>query len=123
MRDAFNSMHHESPTLLKRNRYNPAYIHPDDIASLGYRDGERVHIVSDHGRIEAILEADDSVRSGVIQMSHAWGGLPDDASEYQEIGSNVSLLISSERDFEPINAMARQSGIPVNIVPAPHQPA
>jgi hypothetical protein len=52
-------------------------------------------------------------------MSHAWGGLPDDASDYDEVGSNVSLLISNERDFEPINAMARQSGIPVNIVPAP----
>jgi anaerobic selenocysteine-containing dehydrogenase len=118
MRDAMNSMHHEAPTLRKRNRYNPAYIHPRDIAALGLHDGDRVEIVSDHGRIEAILEADESLRSGVIQMSHAWGSLPDDGADYESVGANVSLLINNVRDFQSINAMARQSGIPVNIIAA-----
>jgi len=118
MRDAMNSMHHEAPTLRKRHLYNPAYINPDDMAALGMNNGDWVEIVSDHGRIQAILEGDDSVRSGVIQMSHAWGGLPDDVEGYDAIGSNVSLLIDNSRYREPINAMARQSGIPVNILPS-----
>jgi anaerobic selenocysteine-containing dehydrogenase len=118
MRDAMNSMHHEAPTLRKRHLYNPAYMNLDDIVALGMRDGDWVEIVSDHGRIQAILEADESLRPGVVQMSHAWGGLPDDVDGYDAIGANVSLLIDNARYREPINAMARQSGIPVNIIPS-----
>jgi len=118
MRDAMNSLHHEAPTLTKRHRYNPAFIHPGDIAALGLKDGERVRIVSDHGRIDAVLESDDTLRSGVIQMTHSWGALPGESHSYEDFGANVGRLISNERHVETINAMARQSGIPVNIVPA-----
>jgi hypothetical protein len=44
--------------------------------------------------------------------------LPGESHSYEDFGANVGRLISNERHVETINAMARQSGIPVNIVPA-----
>ncbi|HXR36130.1 MAG TPA: hypothetical protein VN754_09300, partial [Candidatus Binataceae bacterium] len=73
-------------------------------------------LVSDHGRIRAIVQDDETVRPGVVSMSHGWGPLPDAAMDCEKEGSSTSLLVSSERDYEPINAMPRQSAIPVNIV-------
>ncbi|MGE0776617.1 MAG: molybdopterin dinucleotide binding domain-containing protein, partial [Sphingomonadaceae bacterium] len=64
------------------------------------------------GRIEASVQSDDAVRPGVISMSHGWGSLPDRDTH---AGSCVNLLISTERDVEPINAMPRMSAVPVNI--------
>ncbi len=102
---------------LARKSYNPAFLHPADITAMGLRDGARVSIISDHGRIPAIVEADESVRPGVVQVTHGWGALPEENADVAEIGTCTNLLISTERDMEPINSMARLSGIPVNIEP------
>jgi anaerobic selenocysteine-containing dehydrogenase len=112
MRDAMNSVHDEAPAIRARHRSNPLYMTPDDMGELGIVDGDRVEILSDHGRITARVEADPALRSRVVQMSHCWGGLPGDG---EERGANTNLLISTDRDCEVINAMPRQSGIPVNI--------
>jgi anaerobic selenocysteine-containing dehydrogenase len=118
LRDAMNSMVSGSDYLARRVPFNPAFLHPDDIAALGLQSGDRVRIESGHGTIDGILRADPTLRPGVVQMSHAWGGLPDEAgADYETDGSNVGLLISNETNIEPINAMARQSAIPVNILP------
>ena len=34
------------------------------------------------------------------------------------IGANTGRLVDTERDFEPISGMSRQSAIPVRIIPA-----
>jgi anaerobic selenocysteine-containing dehydrogenase len=73
-----------------------------------------VRIVSDHDAIEAIVEPDEDVRPGVVSMAHSWGGLPDEG-RVEEVGSYTGLLISTDRDLETINAMPRQSAIPVRI--------
>jgi anaerobic selenocysteine-containing dehydrogenase len=118
MRDAMNSVNVLFPTLRRRGSYNPAFMHPQDISDLGLKSGDRVEIVSEHGRLPAILKADEDLKPGVIQMSHSWGGLPGEEAPYEQVGGNVGLLIDNTRDIEPINAMARQSGIPVNVYPA-----
>jgi len=89
-----------------------------DMAMKRRRTSDRVRIVSEHGRIDAVLESDDTLRPGVIQMTHSWGALPGEARSYEDVGANVGRLISNERHVETINAMARQSGIPVNILAA-----
>ena len=73
-------------------------------------------IRSEHGSIAAVVRPDDSIRPGVVSMTHAWGGLP--GEEGQEPGVNVNLLISTEQHVEPINAMVRMTAIPVAITPA-----
>ena len=117
-------MYQELPAIRRRRPYNPAWLNPQDLAELGLTSGDKVAIVSDHGRITAIVQSDETVRPGVVSMSHGWGPLPDQAGDCEKEGSPVNQLVSSERDCEVINAMPRQSAIPVNIVRAsPRQPA
>ncbi|MNF07928.1 hypothetical protein D3C80_2082150 [compost metagenome] len=49
-------------------------------------------------------------------MAHAWGGLPGENVDLSTHGASTNMLISTDRDVEPINAMPRMSAIPVNIV-------
>jgi anaerobic selenocysteine-containing dehydrogenase len=115
MRDAMNSVHGESPSVHRRMPYNPLFAHPDDLAALGIADGGRIEITSDTGGIEAIAAADPSVRPGVVHMSHCFGGLPDERRPFETAGACTNLLVSTDRDCETINAMPRQSGIPVRL--------
>jgi anaerobic selenocysteine-containing dehydrogenase len=114
LRDVFNSAGRSAPEIRRRMPYNAAYLHPDELTARGLSTGDRVEIASDYGTIPAIVEADESLRSGVVSMSHSWGALPGE-TEYERDGSNTSLLVSSTRDCEKINAMPRMSSIPVSI--------
>ncbi len=116
MREVSNTMYQELPAIRRRRPYNPAWLHPQDLAQLGLESGDKVAIVSDSGRISAIVQADETLRPGVVSMSHGWGPLPGEDDDRAQQGSAVNRLVSSERDYELINAMPRQSAIPVNIV-------
>jgi anaerobic selenocysteine-containing dehydrogenase len=116
IREVQNSTHRNVPAIRKRMPYNYAYLHPDELARLGISDGDKISITSDAGAIPAIVAADATMRSGVVSMTHGWGGLPDE-TVYERDGANTGLLVSTDRDLEPINAMPRLSAIPVNIVP------
>jgi hypothetical protein len=59
-----------------------------------------------------VAEASPDVPPGVISIAHARGGLP------ERVGGearSTNALVSTERDFEPISGMPRQSAIPVNV--------
>jgi anaerobic selenocysteine-containing dehydrogenase len=116
MRDMLNSQGLFVEAIRARNTVNPAWLNVGDLESLSLKSGDRVWVISDHDRIEAIAQADTSVRRGVVMMSHSWGGLPDEKGESLEhLGSCTNLLINSDRDFDPLTAQARMSAIPVNI--------
>jgi anaerobic selenocysteine-containing dehydrogenase len=113
MRSVMNSAYQELPTIRKRLPYNPAYLNQDDFDDLGIVQGDTIRIVSEHGAINAIAKLDDTVRSGVVSMTHCWGGLPEDYPGKTATGTSTNLLVSSERNIEPINNMPRYSAIPV----------
>ena len=117
MRDVMNSVGRDIPIVAKRHPFNPAFVSPTDIETLGLNDGAAVRIESVHGSIPAILASDDSMRPGVISMSHGWGGLAGESTD-DEPGSNVNVLVSSSDHVEAVNAMPRYGGFPVRIVPA-----
>lgn len=114
LREAVNSLLRDAPAVRKRMPVNAAQLHPDDLAALGLADGERALIRSAHGELAVRVAADSSLRPGVVTLAHGWGGLPEDADEESV---NVNRLISAEHWIEPINAMARMTGVPVNVTP------
>jgi anaerobic selenocysteine-containing dehydrogenase len=124
MNHMMNGTGNRLDATLRRMPYNPAYLHPGDLETLGLAPGDRVTIASAHGRVEARVQPDPDLRPGVVSMTHAWGGLPGGP----EPGANVNELISATTDVQSINAMPRMSAVPVTIAKvaapaAPPQPA
>jgi len=114
MRHMFNSVGTIGmPSIRKKAKFNPAYIHPDDMAALGLENGDHVEVESDVGKITAIAEADATMRPGVISIAHGWGMVPGEMDE--DGGVCVGSLMAADQDYQRINAMPRMTAIPVNI--------
>jgi anaerobic selenocysteine-containing dehydrogenase len=114
IREIFNSTGRNVPALRRRAPYNLAFMNPDDLNSLGIADGEKVTVTSDYATIPAKVASDPTVRRGVVSMTHGFGSLPGQTL-YERDGSSTSMLISTDRDLDPLNAMPRMSAIPVSI--------
>ncbi|QQD19505.1 molybdopterin-dependent oxidoreductase [Spongiibacter nanhainus] len=117
IREVSNTSCRDFPSAQKRAAYNPLCIHPEDLSELGLVDRQSVTVSSDNGCINAIVKADSTLKRGVVSMTHGYGGMPGQASDYLKHGSSVSPLISLSRDCEPLQAMPRMSAIPVRIDP------
>lgn len=115
MRDLFNSNGYYLPATRARNPINPASLCAADMADLALDDGDEIELRSERGAIRAIVRTDDTLRPGVVTISHGWGGVPGDDSDPRVIGTNINPLISDHDHVEPINAMPRMSAIPVTI--------
>ena len=114
MNRVMNTLGNNLKGTLRHDPTNPAYMNPAELESLGLRPGDKVAIASEHGRIEAVAQPDETVRTGVVSISHCWGGLPGG----EGAGANINLLIAADKDVQPINAMPRMSAVPVNVTPA-----
>jgi anaerobic selenocysteine-containing dehydrogenase len=115
MRDLFNSNGRYLRTVRNRTPYNPAYLHPSDLASLGITSGDRIELESAYGRTIAIAAADETVKPGIVSLAHGWGGLPGSNQDPAETGTAVNALIDTDCHYESVNAMPHMSAVPVNI--------
>ena len=115
MLEVYNSTGEALPGLRRRYAYNPAFMHPIDLARIGVEPGDVIRIDSDHDFIYAVAQATTDVRPGVVSMAHARGGEPELDGQVRTIGSSTARLVSVERDFEPVSGMPRQSAIPVAV--------
>jgi anaerobic selenocysteine-containing dehydrogenase len=97
--------------------YNPCSAHPDDLAALGVDAGSMVTLTSKHGRIQAVIVPDPTLRPGAVSMTHCYGGLPGEEDDPVEYGSNPSRLLSIDTDLQPITMMPHMSAVPVTIEP------
>ena len=102
------------PELQRLVRYNVANMNPDDMAALGLDDGDWIEVSSAHGAIQVLAEPDETLRRGVVSISHGFGGLPDEA-DFLNGGVSPNLLISTDRDLQTINAMPRMTAVPINV--------
>lgn len=116
-RETLNSFGRRLPGLARRP-YNPAYMHPDDLARLDVEDGDLVTLTSDHGAVDAVVAPDNTVRPGAVSMSHCYGGLPGEDDDPRVYGSNPSRLLSITDDLQAISYMPRLSAVPVAVTPA-----
>jgi len=115
-----NSWMHNVPTLAKGPDRARLFMHPDDAAARGLREGDRVSVRSRTGALDAALHVTDEVMNGVVSLPHGFGhagaretlrvagGLP---------GGNVNALTDEER-VEPILGTSALNGVPVEVTPA-----
>ena len=115
MHNFYNSNGQLIERLPREYSYNPAFMNPEDLASMGLSPGEVVEIRSAAGRVHGIVEADLDVRCGVVSMAHAWGGAPSDDGRIRAIGSNTGRLISIVERLDPRSGQPLMSAIPVNL--------
>jgi anaerobic selenocysteine-containing dehydrogenase len=118
MMTAYNSSARDLPALRAKWTYNPAFMHPAELARRGLAPGDVIEIESDHARILGVVEADATVREGLVSMSHSFGGAPERDSDVREIGGNTGRLTSVERDYDRFSGLPRMSNIPVRIARA-----
>jgi anaerobic selenocysteine-containing dehydrogenase len=102
--------------------YNPAYVHPDDLAAVGLAPGDLARVASPHGAVLAVVEADPTLRRGVVSMTHAYGDVAHGDTAVRQAGTNTSRLTVVDRDFDRITGMPRMSNLPVSLGPAGAQP-
>jgi anaerobic selenocysteine-containing dehydrogenase len=116
MSHVYNSSGRDLRTLTaKGGTFNPAFMHPLDLAELGVGVGDRIAIASRHGSVEGIAAADGTLRRGLVSMSHAFGGLPRDADDVRAVGSNTSQLTSVDEDYDRYSGIPRMSAVPVSV--------
>ena len=115
--NVYNSSGRDIAKLNGRRPYNPAFLHPDDLLSLGLSKGDVIEISSAHASILGVAEPAPEVRPGVISMAHCFGDIPETETKeaLREIGSNTSRLVSNEDVFDPHTGIPRMSAIPVAI--------
>jgi anaerobic selenocysteine-containing dehydrogenase len=118
--EVHNSAGRDIDKLVRKYRYNPAFMHPDDLAALGIAPGDLVEIESDHSAILGVAEAESNLRRGIVSMPHAFGDAPtkENDARVREIGSNTGRLTPVDRDYDPYSGIPRMSAIPVRVRPA-----
>jgi anaerobic selenocysteine-containing dehydrogenase len=115
MMTAYNSSGRDLPRLRSKWKHNPAFMNPADLDRLSLSTGDLVEIASDHSAIFGIVESDDTVREGLISMTHSFGDAPEHDGDIATIGSNTGRLTAVDRDYEPYTGMPRMSNIPVRV--------
>jgi anaerobic selenocysteine-containing dehydrogenase len=117
-RNMYNSINRMLPNTHRRIPHNAAFLHPDDIAQLGIKSGDPVHISSRTTSVEILCQADETMRRGVVSMTHGYGDLPE-LNNYRHTGVAVNALLSTDFDRQTINAMPRMTAVPVAVTAAP----
>ncbi len=100
----YNTMCHELPQAPAENI---AFLHPEDLASEGLDQGERIVVRSAHGQIEVTAGADDKLRRGVLSISHGFGG--------KSGGASVNELLSTADTTDRVARIPRMSAVPVSV--------
>ncbi|WFL77687.1 molybdopterin-dependent oxidoreductase [Altererythrobacter arenosus] len=114
----FNSIGQPLAKLGRKVTTNPAYIHPEDMAAKGIKEGDVIEISSAHASIHGVAKPSDRVRRGLISMAHAFGDSEAGKHNVREVGGSTNRLTSDEVDYDPITGQALQSAIPVRIAAA-----
>lgn len=110
-----NSAGIDRSVLHRGKQYNPAHVHSQDMSELGLKAGDIVEVRSRHGMVLGVVEADDTLRPGVIAMSHGFGtlDLKHERSPHGG-GSNLNQIIHVG-EHDPISGIPRMSAIAVSL--------
>lgn len=120
-KELYNNQGRNLPEINK-GRTNPLYMHPEDLAAHGLASGARVTVTSDHGTVAVVTKADDTMRRGVVALTHGWGGLDDDDPFAAGVGANVNALMSTRGHSQRVLRMPIMTALPVDITPLADAP-
>ncbi|MDG2002579.1 MAG: molybdopterin-dependent oxidoreductase [Novosphingobium sp.] len=98
---------------------NPAFLHPSELAAHGLAPGDLAQVRSRHGVIEAVVEADEDLRPGVLAIAHGFGLSPEEQADPRKHGSNVNRLTALDDDYDRYSGMPRMGAIPVSLTALP----
>jgi anaerobic selenocysteine-containing dehydrogenase len=115
LHEVYNSSGRDIDKLTRRYRYNPAFMHPDDLAHCGFSTGDVIEIDSGHASILGVVEAAPDVKYGCISMAHSFGDTPKHDGDVRLIGSNTGRLSDFDATADPITGIPWMSAIPVNV--------
>jgi anaerobic selenocysteine-containing dehydrogenase len=91
-------------------------IHPHDIIALGAVDGGWLAIETRTGRLVTRVEADDSLRPGVVALPHGYGQAYPAGEGRMIVGPRLNVLTASD-DCDPIAATPHHKNVRVRLLP------
>ncbi|MFO0710905.1 MAG: molybdopterin-dependent oxidoreductase [Sandaracinus sp.] len=116
-----NSWTHNHEELIKNERTNHLYVHPDDAARLGLADGSIADVSTDTATVRVPVRLLADLMPGTVALPHGWGhqhatGLSV-ASKTE--GVNVNLLAADgPLKVARISGMSHLTGFVVDVRPA-----
>lgn len=114
-----NSWMHNIPALKHGvHLSNPLWMHPQDAERRALFEGDRIRVSNAYGDVDALLMYDDTLKPGVVAMTHGWGSKSAAALKMAQrfAGSNVNALTPNGRDnFDIISNQSHTTGINVEV--------
>ncbi len=114
-----NSWMHNSPSLKRDHALdNPLHMHPEDAAKRGLIAGKEIKVSNRYGSVIATVKLDETLRPGVVAMTHGWGHRGNTrlrvASNHPGVNVN-ELLPTGPGSFERLSNQSFMTGIPVEV--------
>jgi anaerobic selenocysteine-containing dehydrogenase len=112
-----NSWMHNYHRLVKGKPRHQLLMHPQDLATRGLVDGQKVRVRSRVGSIEIEVASSDEVMAGVVSLPHGWGhGRPGvQLSIAREQGGASANDLTDERHLDALSGNTALNGVPVEV--------
>jgi anaerobic selenocysteine-containing dehydrogenase len=114
-----NTWMHNIPELkLSVHQTNPLWMHPQDAFKRQLFEGDEVDVRSNAGSITAVLMFDETLKPGVVAMTHGWGHKINAMSVATRYGgANVNVLAPiGVGTFDVLSNQSHLTGIDVDVV-------
>lgn len=114
-----NSWLHNLPVFkLGVQRSNPLWMHPEDAWRRELVEGDDVTVQNRYGSLEAVLAYDETLRVGVVAMTHGWGQHAARSLDQARVhpGVNVNHLAPTGRaGYDELSNQSHLTGINVDV--------
>ncbi|MDP6038911.1 MAG: molybdopterin dinucleotide binding domain-containing protein, partial [Candidatus Latescibacteria bacterium] len=106
---------YRNPLWRRTDPEGALHIHPEDAASLGVQDGDRLVCQSERGEIEVTAEFDEDLRPGHVTLPHGFGlAYAKEGEERQVHGPLINLLTASDH-CDPVAKTPYHKHVPVQL--------
>ena len=105
--------------LDKGDGHPPAAMHPSDLEALGIAPDSLVTIGSRHATMLARVEADDSLRVGLVAVVHGFGASSSGDGKRNAVASGSVTRLVNMDEYDPISGIPRMSALPVTVQAVP----